>query len=79
MIHVVTLRKTITYTARIDEEFEGELEKLTPAEAIKSAKDMADEMVFLSWDDGSDFEVVTEGAWEPVEHRTEEAPVAPKE
>lgn len=79
MIHVVTLRKVISYKVRIDEEFEGELETLTPAEAVESAKDMADEMVFISWDDNGDYEVVTEGEWDLLEQRQEAKSATPEE
>lgn len=84
MIHVVKLKKTIEYEVRYDEDFEGEHEELTKAEAVTAAKDDADECVFLSWDDDKNhelvtkhpWELVTEHPWELVSHEKKEADVA---
>jgi hypothetical protein len=63
----VKLKLTLEYTVHIDETFEGVTERLTREEAVEEAREMAQECVFLSYDD-SEYEEVKEGEWELVSH-----------
>jgi hypothetical protein len=73
MIHVIKLRKVLDVTVRINEEFEGEIEPMTPEEAVESAHEIADDAVFLSWEDAAGLDV-EERMWETTGQEVENPP-----
>lgn len=69
-VHVVKLKRTLTYEVRIDEGGEDGREEISRDEAISDAKDFADEDCYVSIEP-EEYASATDSEWQLDEYKVE--------